>query len=262
MDWLTSLPVGVLVGGWLLIALLLAAAGRLAVGAVVPVGDHDKVLSIASPLMPALGATFAVMIAVTLSSEAAYLRSAHDVVSDEAAAASRLAWAATSPGIRTDPIHAALHDYLRSTRDAEWRGDSAATGDPATEQSIKVLERVVRTEAARAELGTPASTELLASVDAVTTGRRARLAAASRQIPVLYVVTLVVGGLALAANAGALTIRSALRTSLLVAGLAAVIGLSLALLFSLGAPWRGPLIVSGGPIDAVVADLQSGFFSF
>ena len=66
MDWLTSLPVGVLVGGWLLVALLLAAAGRLVVGAVVPVGDHAGVLSIASPLMPALGATFAVMIAVGL----------------------------------------------------------------------------------------------------------------------------------------------------------------------------------------------------
>jgi hypothetical protein len=262
MDWLTSLPVGVLVGGWLLVALLLAAAGRLVVGAVVPVGDHAGVLSIASPLMPALGATFAVMIAVTLSSEAGYLRSAHDVVSNEAEAASRLAWAATGPGIRTDPIHAALLDYLQSTRDAEWSGDSAANGDPATQRTIKMLEGAVRTEAARAELGTPASTELLASLDGVTSYRRERLAAASRQIPVLYVVTLVAGGLALAVNAGALTIRSALRTSLLVGGLAVVIGLSLALLFSLGAPWRGPLVVSGGPIDHVVADLQSGFFGF
>jgi hypothetical protein len=110
-------------------------------------------------------------------------------------------------------------------------------------------------------LGTPASTELLAALDAVTTARRARLAAASRQIPALYVLTLVAAGLALAANAGALTFRSAARTALLVTGLAAVIGLSLALLFAIGAPWRGPLIVNGGPIDAVVHDLGSGFFT-
>jgi hypothetical protein len=32
------------------------------------------------------------------------------------------------------------------------------------------------------------------------------------------------------------------------------------LLFSLSAPWRGPLIVSGEPIDAVVRDLRAGFF--
>jgi hypothetical protein len=77
---------------------------------------------------------------------------------------------------------------------------------------------------------------------------------------VLYVVTLVLGGVALVANAGALGFRSSVRTALLVVGLAIVVGLSLALLFALGGPWRGPLIVSGRPIDAVLRDLQSGVF--
>ena len=76
----------------------------------------------------------------------------------------------------------------------------------------------------------------------------------------LYVVTLVAGGVALIANAGALGFRSSVRTSLLVVGLAVVVGLSLALLFSLAAPWSGPLVVNGQPIDAVVGDLQAGFF--
>ena len=72
-------------------------------------------------------------------------------------------------------------------------------------------------------MGTPASTELLVSLDAVTGSRRQRVAAASRQIPVLYVVTLIVGGVALVANAGALGFRSSVRTALLVVGLAAVV---------------------------------------
>lgn len=77
----------------------------------------------------------------------------------------------------------------------------------------------------------------------------------------LYVVTLVTSGLALIANAGALALRASPRTSLLVLRrLASVVGLSLALLFSLTAPWRGPLTVSGQPIDAIVRDLQTGFF--
>jgi len=84
---------------------------------------------------------------------------------------------------------------------------------------------------------------------------------ATREIPALYVLTLVASGLALIANAGALTFRSSLRTSLLVVGLASVVGLSLALLFSLSAPWRGPLTVSGHPIDAIVRDLHTGFFA-
>ncbi len=210
--------------------------------------------------MAALGAAFAVMMALTLASEAGYLRTAQDLVSNEAAAASRLAWAATSPGVRSEPIHAALLDYLRVTRDTEWRDASAAEGDPDTARAVATLERAVRVEAARDEIGTPASTELLTSLDAVTSGRRARTAAASREIPALYVVTLVAGGVALIANGAALAFRTSLRTLLPVMGLAVVVGLSIALLFALSAPWRGPLIVSGQPLDAVIRDLQTGLF--
>ena len=39
-----------------------------------------------------------------------------------------------------------------------------------------------------------------------------------------------------------------------------VVGLSLALLFSITAPWGGPLVVSGHPLDAIIGDLGSGFF--
>lgn len=261
MNWLSSLPGWILVVAWLALALLVAVAGRLAIRALVPTAEHDHVQRIAAPLMPALGAAFAIFTALTLSSEAGYLRAAEGLVSDEAAAASRLAWAATSPEVRTEPIRSALADYLQTTRAREWRGKDAASGDdPVTARAIARLEREVRAEAARSELGTPASTELLASVDAVTTIRRARVAAAAREIPALYVVTLVASGLALIVNAGALAFRSSMRTSLLVVGLASVVGLSLALLFSLSAPWRGPLTVSGHPIDAVVRDLQTGFF--
>jgi hypothetical protein len=104
------------------------------------------------------------------------------------------------------------------------------------------------------------STELLASLDALTNDRRARLAAASHQLPVLYVIVLVLSGAALIVNATVLTLRSGRRSAILVSGLAAVIALSLALLFALGTPWRGPITVSGQPIDAVVQDLDIGYF--
>jgi len=50
------------------------------------------------------------------------------------------------------------------------------------------------------------------------------------------------------------------RHALLVGGLSVVIGLSLALLFALGTPWRGPITVSGQPIDTVIRDLNAGYF--
>jgi hypothetical protein len=261
MTWLASLPVGVLVACSLVFAFAIVVVSRFTVRAFVPTDERDHVHAIAAPLMPALGAVFAVLMAVTLGSEAGYLRSAQDIVSDEAAQASRLAWTATSPGIDTAPIHDALTDYLRATRTHEWHeAGKSERADPATARAIARLERVVRAEAARPALGTPTSTELLASLDALTTARRERLAAASRELPALYVITLVASGVALIVNAGALTCRSGARTSLLVVGLAVVVALSLALLFALSAPWDGPLVVSGRPIDTVVQDLRIGFF--
>ena len=261
MNWLSSLSMATLIVCCLALTLLTAIVARLTVRALVPAAEHDHVQPIASPLMPALGAAFAILTALTLSSEAAYLRSAESLVSDEAAAASRLAWASSSPRVHSEPIQSALRDYLQSTRAREWGGAAASSGDdPTTDRAIATMEREVRTEAARPALGTPASTELVAALDALTSSRRARLAAAGRDIPALYVITLVASGLALIANAGALTFRSGVRTSMLVMGLASVVGLSLALLFSITAPWQGPLTVSGHPIDAVVRDLQTGFF--
>jgi len=164
-------------------------------------------------------------------------------------------------GIATASIHGALLDYLKLTREREWQGPSEGEGnDPDVAKALARLERVVRLEAVRPELVTPAGTELLASLDLLTTGRRTRIAAASRDLPLLYVITLVASGVALIANAGALTFRSSLRTSLLLVGLAGVVGLSLALLFALSAPWEGALTVSGQPIDNVVRDLRDGFF--
>src|ERR1700759_1158940 len=268
MTWLTSLPTAVLVISGLVLALLVVVGARLAVRALVPAAERDAAYTIAAPLMPALGAIFALLTGLTLASEAGFLASAQGIVSSEAADASRLAWAATSPGVDSEPIQSALLGYLQAVRAHEWNGSTSATGDgpapagqaPPTASPIPSLETAVRTKAARPALGTPASTELLASLDALTSDRRARLAAASRQLPALFVGVLLLTGVALIVNAAGLTLRSGRRAALLIGGLAAVIGLSLALLFALGTPWRGPITVSGQPIDAVVRDLNTGYF--
>ena len=260
MNWLTSLPAAALVAACLAVAFAAAVAGRSVANLAVPAAEHEQLRGLAAPLMAALGAAFAVMIALTLSSEESYLRAAQAVVSDEAAAASRLAWAANAVHPDADPIHATLSGYLEATRRTEWRDDSAAHGSKPAEDAVKALETAVRSGASGSEVTTPVSTELLVALDGITSARRARLAAASIQIPALFVVTLVVSGLALAANAGALASHGTRRAAFPLIGLVAVVGLSLALLFALGAPWRGPLIVDGAPLDSILADLRSGFF--
>src|SRR3984893_14075686 len=242
MTWLTSLPAAVLVISGLLLALLVAIGGRLAVRALIPAAEREGARTIAAPLMPALGAIFALLMGLTLAREAGFLASAQGIVSSHDADASRLAWAATSPGVDSEPIQSALLGYLQATRAHEWNGSNAANGDdPANTHAIASLETAVRTQAARPTLGTPTSTELLGSLDALTSDRRARLAAASRQLPALYVAVLLLTGVALIVSPAALTLRSGWRAALLVGGLAAVIGLSLALLFALGTALRGPI---------------------
>ena len=261
MIWLTSLPAPVLVVGGLAAALLVAVGSRLAVRALIPAAERDGAYTVAAPLMPALGAVFALLMALTLASEAGLLASAQGIVGNEAADASRLAWAATSAGVNSAPIQSALLGYLQATRANEWHGNNAADGDdPATAHPLANLEDAVRTQAARSALGTPTSSELLSSLDALTNDRRARLAAASHVLPVLYVVVLALSAAALLANAAALTMRSGRRATVLIGGLVVVIGLSMALLFALGTPWRGSITVSGQPIDAVVHDLNAGYF--
>jgi hypothetical protein len=259
--WLASLPSGVLIAGGVGCALLLAFIARLAVGALIPASEREVAYTIAGPLISAFGATFALLMALSLANEASFLASANGIVSNEAADASRLAWASTSPGVDSALIQSALLGYLHATREYEWSGSNAEQGDDApTANALTKLEIAVRTQAARPALGTPASSELLGALDAVNNDRRARLAAASHELPFLYLLILIVSGSALIVNASALTLRGGLRPVALVAGLAVVIGLSLALLFAIGTPWQGPIIVSGRPIDNVARDLSAGYF--
>jgi hypothetical protein len=261
MIWLTSLPVAVLIIGGLAAALLFAAGARLALRALIPAAQRDSAYTVAAPLMTALGGLFALTVAFTVATEAGWLGSAEGIVSNEAGDASRLAWAATDPGVTAAPIHEALLGYLRATRAYEWHGNYAADGDdPATSHALAKLENVARAQAARPGLPVSASSELLADLDALTSDRRDRLAAASRELPVLYVAVLVVAAAVLITNATVLTLRSGWRAGLPVGGLVVVIGLSMALLLALGTPWRGSITVSGQPIDAVARDLTTGYF--
>ena len=149
-----------------------------------------------------------------------------------------------------------------ATRTYEWQSvDATDDSDPATSAAIASLERTVRAAAADAGVPTATASELVSSLNSVTSARRARLAAAAHDIRPLYVLTLLASGVALIMNGGALTFRAGPRTSLLVLGLAIVVGLSMALLFELSGPWSGDLQVSGQPIDTVLRDLQAGFFS-
>jgi hypothetical protein len=261
MEWLTTRPVWVLVVGCLAIGMVVAVGSRLLALKLIPPSQREEAHSIAAALMTAFAAAFVLLTALTLANEATALASAQTIVSTEAADASSLAWASTNPGVDTGPVQTALRDYLEATRTYEWHGSAAGNGDdPATANALAALERIVRTQAARPTVGTPTSNELLTNLDAMTTQRRLRLAAASRSIPDFYAVLVVVTGLALIVNTSVVGTRGKRHAALVTMSLTVVIALSVALLFALATPWQGAIGVSGHPIDSVIADLRSGYF--
>lgn len=249
---------------WLVVLVSGAVCAALAVGFRLLLQRHlgeDRVsaASVAGPLMPALGAVFALLTATSLAAEAGQYRSAEDNVSAEAAAASRLAWASTSPGIDSDAIQADLADYLASTRTLEWKGGDR-DGDPGTMRTLGELERTVRSEAAGKDVGSAQGGELLGALDSLTSLRRQRLATGANELPELYLIVVLMSGLALVANSAALAITHRARLAALTAGLVVVVALALSLLVAISAPFRGGFIVEGGPIDAVRANITAGDF--
>jgi hypothetical protein len=261
MLWLTTLPVWLLIIGCLAIATVVGFGSRQLALALIPPSERESAHSTAAALMTAFAAAFVLLTALTLANEATSLSSAQSIVSTEAADASSLAWASTNPGVNTAPVQLALRNYLQATRTFEWTGSAAGNGDdPATDNAVADLERIVRNQSDHPSVGTPTSNELLTNLDAMTTQRRLRLAAASRSIPDFYALLVVIMGLALIVNTSVVGIRGGRHTAFVTMGLTIVIALSLALLFALATPWRGAIGVSGHPIDSVIADLKVGYF--
>jgi hypothetical protein len=241
--------------------LVVALGSRLLVVALHPPKEREDAHTIAAALMTAFAAAFVLLTALTLANEATSLFSDQNIVSTEAADASSLAWASTNPGVDSTKVQQALRNYLEATRTYEWHGSAAANGDDlATDNALADLERVVRMQALHPAVGTSTSNELLTNLDELTTQRRLRLAAADRSLPDFYAVLVIVTALALIVNTSVVSTRGGWRALFVTTSLTIVIALSVALLFALATPWRGGVQVSGHPIDAVITDLNTGFF--
>jgi hypothetical protein len=256
---MASLPTWALAAIWLVVCGACAAGARLLARRVIPAEERARAGAIAGPLMPALGAVFALLSALSLAGVASELRASEDQVRVEAAAASRLAWGATGIGMDTAQLHAALMTYLQEITTNEWSNPDDLR-DRETLDSVAELERRTRASATAPGISTPQATELLTSLDALTSARRQRLAGAHHDLPALYVAVVALAGLALIANSSVLALGDRRRLAALPAGLVVVVSLVIALLFALGSPFSGPFVASHYPIDQIIVDLRTGVF--
>jgi hypothetical protein len=85
MVWLTSPPAWAPVVFCVGLSVLAAIASRVLLRAFIPATQGEMAYSIAAPIMTALAAGFAVLMALTVANAAAYLSSAQSIVNSEAA---------------------------------------------------------------------------------------------------------------------------------------------------------------------------------
>lgn len=250
-----------LVIGSLVLFALIAFVTRVLGERLLDADRRSRSRDILGPLTPALAALFSVMAAFTIANEAGYLRTAENVVSAEGSAASRLAWATTSPGVDGAPIRAALTGFLETAVRVDWSGRSEALRTPpAVARSLQRLEGVTRRAATAPGVSSAVASELLTAVDGLSTARRDVVAESTRSIPIGYLLVLGITGAALVANVALLSLTASRRGLALVVGVVVVVGLSLALLIGISAPFVGPLRVGPGAVDRVIADLRDDMF--
>ncbi|MEY4010832.1 MAG: hypothetical protein RLZZ93_1525, partial [Actinomycetota bacterium] len=143
----------------------------------------------------------------------------------------------------------------------DWSGDAGTVRTPpAVARALQRLEGVTRRAATAPGASAAVSSELLGALDGVTTARRDVVAESTRSIPIGYLLVLGITGAALVANVALLSLTASRRGLGLVAGVVVVVGLSLALLIGISAPFAGPLRVGHGPVDRVIVDLRDGVF--
>lgn len=241
---------------------LVALATRVILVRVVPEEMKDHCVAVAGPLMPALGALFAIAAAFTISTEWNALREAQDQVAREAASAARLAWASTTPGVDGQQTRALTADYLQATVDQEWSDISTTSGERGGQAfaALTRLQQHVRRQVADGTLPAPVATESLAGLDDLTTARRIRVASASHEIPPVLLYLLVVSGVALIVDAEVLTLRHRRGLGFMATGLVVVTAMTVALILAISAPFHGELRASHAPLDQMIDDLHGGRF--
>ena len=252
---------------WVLFPLLLFIVATIAFAAHIVIrrflGHHaSRSVSHAAPLMPTLGALFAFLSAFVIATEWTAQSSADSTVAHIASASARLAWASTAPGADSFQIQSALSTDLSYTVTTGWK--QLQTGDEVgliENDSYRDLQKTVRDSAYSSAVSTPASNELLAAVDDLGATRRDLANAAGRTLPTLLLAVLALSGIILTINSVILVVESPGRSSFVVLSVVLLVAFDLALLLVLAAPFRGTLEASTKPIESVVHEIDSGFFT-
>jgi hypothetical protein len=189
------------------------------------------------------------------------VRSAEDIVAREAAAANRLAWGARGlPSADVSLIQEDLAAYLAALERTEWPELGGSDSVEGAEVELNELQRQIFTVGVRDYAPQISVDSMQAAVEQLGSERRARITAASAEIPFELFALSVIAGLALIANAIVVTLRTGPRDGIVTVGIVVVVGLDLALILALSGPFDGPFEVDPEPLTALLDEVRTGRF--
>jgi len=264
MSWLTSLPV------WAILFLSLLIVGSVSATSYLflhsRTGDHrERTGMAAAAYMTALGSLFAILTGFLINSEYATLRQAQSLVGKEAAAASRLAWATEAlPSVDTSLIQQRLGVYLTDSEDSDFKAFGTENAQNAQTSpgfgSLRELQSVSFTIASRPYVASSTANAIEESMSDLADVRRELLSIADSEMPIELLLLSAIAGFALIINALFVALRSGGNTVYVAIGIIVIVGLDLALIVGISAPFRGPFVVDAGPVQTMATEVQSGVY--
>jgi hypothetical protein len=259
VSFLTSLPAPLLAGALTGACVLFAWVLNKWLHSRYPAGKGASYGITAAAYMTALGSLFAILTGFLINTAYLGVRSAEDIVAKEAAAANRLAWGARGlPSADVSLIQQDLAAYLAALELKEWPelgGNEPVSG---ASDELNELQKQIFTVGARGYAPQISVDSMQAAVEELGGQRRARITAASAEIPFELFALSVIAGLALIGNAIIVTLKNGPRDGIVTIGIVVVVGLDLALILALSGPFNGPFEVGVDPLTGLLEEIRSG----
>jgi hypothetical protein len=249
---LPTVVYGVLVVGGIC---LLALAGFELVQRLVPAASRQRHNDVAGFIYGALGVIYAVLLALVVIAVWEEYRAASETVEQEANAAADIFWLADRlPEPRGTHIQELVKSYAEEVVEHEWplmeQGQAPlitqTRGGPAGWTIIDDIRQNVQNFEPTTKAEEQLYAEGLDQVDTLSDARRMRLVAAEEGVPGVLWAVLIFGGMAAVGSTYLFGLESTWAHRLMVATLAAVIGLVLFTIGALEYPFSGGARIGTG----------------
>ncbi len=274
MNFLVSLPT------WVIYTFFVVATALFAWGLSVYLHKHfrgkaaSSMGEAAAAYSTVVGSLFAILTGFLINAAFGTVNTSREIVANEASAANQIAWIARDiGGAKGEGIQRDLQAYLGKVEAEEWprlgdRGyDNTVLEETRGASAMLQLEELQKGIASVISTFEDSSTPSLvraqalhAALENLQTQRRLRFDTAQSTTPFGLFALALVAGIALIANSIVVTLRGRRWDAFVAAGITLIVGLDLALIVNLSAPFAGGFTVSSSPLNEIYEAVRQGIY--